>query len=293
MMGAVGLGALAPVVASGAAGKTWPITESAETPKICLGCKPDDAAMRKVKQIGVNHVLGGAGKIPWQEADIRGLMEKYRAAGLTLYNIMIGGFNNAIYARAGRDEAIDKVKQSIRAAGKAGLPVVEYNWYAHRAMEGYYEETGRAGAGWTAFDYDTHERSAAASGGRRAHAGRDVDQHHLLPEGGGAGGRRGRRAAGAASQRSARAAEPRVAADHGDGGGMEEADQHRGQPGERHHLRLRRHARDGRGPGGGVRLLCVAASASITCIIATCLCGNRTRDTPRCSSTRVRWTCSA
>jgi mannonate dehydratase len=154
MMGAVGLGALAPAIASGAAGKTWPITESAETPKICLGCRPDDAAMRKVKQISVNHVIGGAGKIPWQEADIRGLMEKYRAAGLTLYNIMIGGFNDAIYARAGRDEAIDKVRQSIRAAGKAGLAVVEYNWYAHRAMEGYYEETGRAGAGWTAFDYD-------------------------------------------------------------------------------------------------------------------------------------------
>jgi hypothetical protein len=27
--------------------------------------------------------------------------------------------------------------------------VVEYNWYAHRAMEGYFEEPGRAGAGWT------------------------------------------------------------------------------------------------------------------------------------------------
>ena len=67
---------------------------------------------------------------------------------------MIGGFDNAIYARPGRDEDIEKVRQSIVAAGKAGLPVIEYNWYAHRAMEGYYEETGRAGAGYTAFDYD-------------------------------------------------------------------------------------------------------------------------------------------
>ena len=57
---------------------------------------------------------------------------------------------NAIYARPGRDEEIEKVRQSIRAAGQAGLPVVEYNFYAHRAMEGYYEETGRAGAGYTA-----------------------------------------------------------------------------------------------------------------------------------------------
>ena len=56
--------------------------------------------------------------------------------------------------RPGRDEEIDKVIQSIRAAGKVGLPVIEYNFYAHRLTEGYYEETGRAGAGMTAFDYD-------------------------------------------------------------------------------------------------------------------------------------------
>jgi mannonate dehydratase len=34
------------------------------------------------------------------------------------------------------------------------LPVVEYNFYAHRIVEGYYEEAGRAGAGNTAFDYE-------------------------------------------------------------------------------------------------------------------------------------------
>src|SRR5581483_1671597 len=66
----------------------------------------------------------------------------------------ISGFNNAIYNRPGKDAEIERVIASIRAAGKAGLAVVEYNWYAHRAMEGYYEDTGRAGAGWTSFDYD-------------------------------------------------------------------------------------------------------------------------------------------
>jgi len=32
--------------------------------------------------------------------------------------------------------------------------VVEYNFYAHRAIEGYYETVGRANAGYTGFDYD-------------------------------------------------------------------------------------------------------------------------------------------
>jgi mannonate dehydratase len=66
---------------------------------------------------------------------------------------MIGGFNRAIYNRPGRDEDIANVIASVKAAGKAGLPVIEYNWYAHRAMEGYFAETGRADSGWTGFDY--------------------------------------------------------------------------------------------------------------------------------------------
>ena len=82
------------------------------------------------------------------------MMETLKAGGLTLGNLMIAGFPKTIYGKPGRDEEIENVKQSIQAAGKVGLPVIEYNFYAHRAMEGYYSETGRAGAGNTAFDYD-------------------------------------------------------------------------------------------------------------------------------------------
>jgi mannonate dehydratase len=82
------------------------------------------------------------------------MMENLKSGGLALGNMMISGFPNTLYGKPGRDEEIEKVQQSIRAAARAGLPVVEYNFYAHRIVEGYYEETGRAGAGLTAFDYD-------------------------------------------------------------------------------------------------------------------------------------------
>ena len=108
-----------------------------------------------MKQLGVDHVIARTpGQIPWQEAQLKELIGRLKDHGLTLGNLMIGGFPNTIYGRPGRDEEIAKVIQSIRAAGRAGLPVVEYNFYAHRLTEGYYEETGRAGAGMTAFDYD-------------------------------------------------------------------------------------------------------------------------------------------
>ena len=130
--------------------------ESAGTPKICLGfyMPVNDANMRRVKQIGVDHVLMGGPRVPWAEADIRARIEQFKARGLTVYNLMISGFDDVIFGRPGADAQIEQVTASIRAAGKAGLPVIEYNFYANRLMEGYKEETGRAGAGYTAYDYE-------------------------------------------------------------------------------------------------------------------------------------------
>jgi mannonate dehydratase len=135
--------------------------ERPDTPKICLeaglaatgSTEEAAAAARRIRQLGVEYVISGGGPIPWDERRLATMMGLLKDNGLTLGNLMIAGFPNAIYNRPGKDADIDHVIQSIRVAGKLGLPVVEYNWYAHRAMEGYFEETGRGGAGWTGFDY--------------------------------------------------------------------------------------------------------------------------------------------
>ena len=113
-------------------------------------------AARRIRQLGVEWLLGGGPPIPWEEATLKEQMERHKASGLTVGNLMIGGFNNAIYGRPGRDEEIEKVIASIRAAGKVGLPVIEYNWYAHRITEGYFEEPDpvRTGVSWTGFDHE-------------------------------------------------------------------------------------------------------------------------------------------
>ncbi len=129
--------------------------EAGDTPKICLGYVPtEEATMRRVKQIGVDYVLTGGPRIPWDDAEIRARIDGYKAGGLTLCNMMISGFNDVIFGRPGADAQIEQVIASIRAAGKAGLPVIEYNFYANRLMEGYKEEAGRAGSGMTAYDYE-------------------------------------------------------------------------------------------------------------------------------------------
>ena len=156
MMQAAGLTALSPAMAPGAVVMGMR-SEGRDTPKLCMNVSAahlDEAALRRVTQLGVTHVLMGGPKIPWEESEIRSRMEKLKAGGLTLANMMIVGFPNAIYGKPGRDAEIEKVQQSIRAAGRAGLPVIEYNFYAHRIVEGYYEEPGRGGAGMTSFDYE-------------------------------------------------------------------------------------------------------------------------------------------
>jgi mannonate dehydratase len=132
--------------------------EGPDTPKIACGISlrdgVTDAAIRGAVEIGVYHVLSGGPVMPWEASQLQPIVDKLKKGGVTLGNLMIGGFTNTIYGRPGRDEEIEKFKQSIQAAGKVGVPVIEYNFYAHRAMEGYYEQFGRGGAGLTGMDYD-------------------------------------------------------------------------------------------------------------------------------------------
>lgn len=176
-----------------------PHFEGRDTPKLCLavgdggfgaataGTPPrpivggNETSARRIKQLGVDYVLSGGPRIPWEESRLKDQMEGLKAAGLTLGNLMISGFDNAIYGRPGRDEDIEKVIASIQAAGKAGLPVVEYNWYAHRAMEGYFEETGRAGAGWTGFDYELEQTATQQYQTRPEEKGKKFKELPPLP----------------------------------------------------------------------------------------------------------------
>lgn len=134
----------------------WPITFGSNEPRVCVGLSSNATAkqMRQVKQLGVDYVLMGGPPIPWTESGLRTIMDRFKNEGLTVINMMIGGHPNTIKGTDGRDEEIKNIQDSLRAAGAAGLPVVEYNFYAHRLMAGYYEIKGRGGAGITGFDYD-------------------------------------------------------------------------------------------------------------------------------------------
>jgi mannonate dehydratase len=134
----------------------WPVLPDPDGPKLCVGISRDADAkvMRQIKQIGIDNVLMGGPPIPWTEQGLREIMDRFKAEGLTVVNMMMGGHPDTIYGREGRDLEIEHIQDSLRAAGAVGLPVVEYNFYAHRLMGGYYKKEARGGAGITAFDYE-------------------------------------------------------------------------------------------------------------------------------------------
>jgi len=194
-----GAGSMAPTAMLEAAQVPAAPKEGPNTPKIALGMgdggggrrepgSPPDRSVgpKRIKQLGVNHVLGGFGRAPWTEEGLKAMTEPWKAMGITVGNLMIGLSNDILYGKAGnkRDEDIEKIKQSIVAAGKVGLPVVEYNFYAHRAMEGYFEEIDkeRGDSGWTGFDFELVQKAGQPYQNRPEENGMKFKDLKPLPE---------------------------------------------------------------------------------------------------------------
>jgi mannonate dehydratase len=134
----------------------WPLSEGPSTPKLVMSASrnSDDKAIRRIKQLGINYVNSGyGGPGPWEEAKLRDTMDYLKGKGLTVLNMMHQVGINTILGREGRDAEIALFQESLSAAGAAGLPNVEYNWYVDRLVEGYEEVEGRGGSGVTGYDY--------------------------------------------------------------------------------------------------------------------------------------------
>ena len=129
--------------------------EGEDTPKITLFLADlEESTLRRVRQLGVTYVSMTGPPVPWNEDEIRHGIDRLAEAGLKPFNAMFGLSPNIRFGRPGRDEDIEKVITTIRLAGRVGLPVMEYNFYAHRVVEGYHEAPGRGGSSLTAFDYE-------------------------------------------------------------------------------------------------------------------------------------------
>jgi mannonate dehydratase len=143
---------------SKAAGKkiVWSsLVERPDTPKMTMSVNSTatESNMKWIKQFGCDYVHMNGPRLPWTVEGTKEIVDRFKAEGLTIINMMVSFSGDIIHGTEGRDEEIKRVQDALRAAGAAGIPVVEYNFYSHRAVEGYYDVVGRGGVQYLGYDY--------------------------------------------------------------------------------------------------------------------------------------------
>ncbi len=139
--------------------------EGPDTPKLTIYM--DDALSEqeaiRIKQIGINWVdLQNVPAQPWGMDYLQPRVDALKKHAMHIGIMMIrwsykGGMDpdmdQIVRGGPSRDAEIEKIKQTIVNCGKLGIPVVEWNFYNHRAVDGYRSVSGRGGAVYDEFNY--------------------------------------------------------------------------------------------------------------------------------------------
>jgi len=118
-----------------------------------------DEKLTFAAQIGADTIQMNTPKLPgekrWETADLRALVDKTKAAGLTLEaieNVPVHFYHKAMLGLPGRDEQIENYNTTIRAMGEAGIPILGYHFMPNSVWRTDRSAPGRGGAGNTRFD---------------------------------------------------------------------------------------------------------------------------------------------
>jgi mannonate dehydratase len=115
-----------------------------------------------VRQVGVNHVVGGlpaaeAGELPWDFAPMKRLKEAFENCGFEWSVIEASPPMQKIrLGLPGRDDEIEAFKQMIRHMGELGIPVICYNFMAVLGWTRTHKDVvARGGALASGYDHST------------------------------------------------------------------------------------------------------------------------------------------
>jgi mannonate dehydratase len=118
-----------------------------------------DEKLKFAQQIGVttlqlnNPTLPGDAR--WEEKDLRGLVTRAREHGLELEaieNVPTHFYHKAMLGLPGRDEQIENYQHTLRALGRAGIPILGFHFMPNSVWRTERLAPGRGGAGCTKFD---------------------------------------------------------------------------------------------------------------------------------------------
>ncbi|MCB1741328.1 MAG: mannonate dehydratase, partial [Gammaproteobacteria bacterium] len=90
---------------------------------------------------------------------LRKRIESFGLALEAIENVPIHFYEKALLGVAGRDEQIENYQATIRAVGRAGIPILGYHWMANRVWRTAKHDRTRGGAQISSFDMSLAERA--------------------------------------------------------------------------------------------------------------------------------------
>lgn len=115
--------------------------------------------LRFAAQIGASGIQMNNPSLPgearWETADVRALVDRVQAAGLAfeaIENVPTHFYHKAMLGLPGRDAQIENYQATIRAVGRAGVPILGYHFMPNSVWRTERMAPTRGGAGATQFD---------------------------------------------------------------------------------------------------------------------------------------------
>jgi len=145
----------------------------AHTMRLALGQfnQLTDERLQFIRQLGVKEVVLNTPRLPgeaqWEFMDLLHLRMRCEDAGLTLAaieNVPRRFYLKAMLGLPGRDEQIEHMAATIRNMGRAGIPILGYNWMPNGVWRTSRSTRGRGGAMVTSFDMALAERAPLSHG---------------------------------------------------------------------------------------------------------------------------------
>jgi mannonate dehydratase len=131
------------------------------TMRIAVGqaARATDEYLAFARQVGAEGVQLNTPDLPgeqrWELADLVELRERVEAHGLRLEaieNVPNQFYENAMLGRAGRDEEIENLAETIRNLGGAGIPILGFHWMPASVWRTALAPVGRGHAVVSGFD---------------------------------------------------------------------------------------------------------------------------------------------
>ena len=115
--------------------------------------------LRFAAQIGVKGIQMNNPTLPgearWEQKDVRALVDRIEAHGLVfeaIENVPTHFYHKVMLGLPGRDEQIENYNHTVRAVGRAGVPILGYHFMPNSVWRTEKLAPTRGGAGATKFD---------------------------------------------------------------------------------------------------------------------------------------------